>query len=160
MSMWLYRAGIGILAGVICGLVAFESVLVLYIGLGQYSLGALRQGAVIGVISGVVFGPLFAVFRTPMVRAALWEAGVLVSAQLAFEVWAASVGTVYSSAQDAFITILGAISFDILAGALAGASTAWLVDRLATHVQEYQASRGPAGTSTRSSNQAERRYRL
>jgi len=128
----LYPAAIGLLAGAISSLIAFETVAVLLFALGRYSQVALRVGAIHGIQAGVVFGPLFALLRTSQWRAAAWEAGILAVVYLAFGMSRIVAGTGLEPAA-AVVWVAQGVVYYALSGFLAGVATVWATRELMKH---------------------------
>lgn len=156
MRQFLYRAAIGLLGGVLSGLVAFEAISVAFFALGQYSQPVLREGMFDGIVTGAIFGPVFALRRTRWARAAAWEAAILATRYVALGIWEIASASVYSPAGEAVTSIVRGTLYFALAGAPAGAATVWVVSLL----ERYRLPKRPSPPQTSSTSNRERRYDL
>jgi len=59
MARFFSRAGVGLVAGVAANVLAFETIAILFFGLGWYSRSVLSSAAIQGIIVGLVLGPVF-----------------------------------------------------------------------------------------------------
>lgn len=151
----LYPVAIGLLAGAISSLIAFETVAVLFFALGRYSAVQLSHAVERGLMAGAVFGPLFALLRTSWGKAAAREAGILAMVYLGFGMSRIISGTGLEP-RAAVIWVAQGVIYYALSGALAGAATVWATRQL---MKQMPTSR-PRQAQPSSSRGHEGRYTL
>lgn len=156
MPHLLRQIGIGFLAGVLIGAVAFESVAVISFGLGWYSSAVLTQSAIYGAIAGALFGPVFFMRRTPWLKAGSWEAIILSVAMLLLIGATILSGPVFAPGKEGelIVSIVQQIVVIALAGFLAGAGMGWAANLFPKDFFERQ------DQSITSPKQKEQIYRL
>lgn len=130
MKQALHRAGAGLLIGAVVGAMAFETVAILFFGLGQYGASVLRVAMVGGAVHGAVFGPVFFLLRTPWLKAACWAAALLGGLSLAFFAKDVVASTAFPPGREVqfLITVIQKTSFWALGSFLMGAGIGWSIN--------------------------------
>jgi hypothetical protein len=157
----LRHAGLGIIAGAICGLLVFETALMVLFASGRTSSYSLTtEGPLLGLVVGAVSGISISIFRVrPWTRAGILAMAFTVLYVLGYGMWALKRPGLYPDSISALVSITqAAVLLFLLTATTAGATpraVQWL---------EYLFPEEPApvrsSSATGASGGVEKRYRL